>query len=211
MRRNGSAASKARARVVLPAPEGEDSTNRRPRRARRAVCWLLSCPLPSLTVRSLDVLRLLAHLVDDRLELKASPRRLRIVRFRAQCVGLAIELLAQEIEAPAGWLSRGHELTCTRDVGAQALQLFLHIGPRRQHGRLLVKTPFVEGSASLHQPPDLLLQPLADRLGRAGRRLRHPLDEALDGGDLLEHNGAQVPPLRLARPDDAVESLRQPR
>src|SRR5215831_6964757 len=173
MRSNASAASNRRARVVLPAPEGEDSTNRSPRRARRANSWLWSCPLASLTFRSLDVLHLLAHLVDNRLELKARPRRLRIVRLGAQCVGLAIELLRQEIEAPAGGLPRGDELTRTRDVGGQALQLLLHVDPGRQHGRLLVEAPFVEGSASLHQPPNLLLQPLADRLGRPGRRSGH--------------------------------------
>ena len=50
------------------------------------------------------------------------------------------------------------------DVRAEALQLLLDVGARRQHSRLLVKAPFIEADARFQQPPDLLLQPLADGL-----------------------------------------------
>ena len=56
--------------------------------------------------RSLDVLYLLAHLVDDCLELEARPRRLRIARLGAQRVGLAIELLGEKIQSPSRRLAR---------------------------------------------------------------------------------------------------------
>src|SRR6185436_19071771 len=93
---------------------------------------------------SLNVLHLLAHLVDDGLELEARPRRLGVDRFRAQRVGLPVELLSEEIEAPAGRLARADEIARSRNVRAQALELLLHVGARRQYGCLLVKTAFIE-------------------------------------------------------------------
>ena len=56
----GSAASRRRDSVVLPAPEGDDMTSSRPRRGMS----VMDCS-------SLDVLDLLAQLVDDGLEVEA--------------------------------------------------------------------------------------------------------------------------------------------
>src|SRR5262245_12086169 len=91
MRRPGSAATRRRASVVLPAPEGEDSTSSIPRRPmREPPVTPASLPVP------LNVLHLLAHLIDHRLELEPRPRRLRIVGLGAERIGLAVELLGQE-------------------------------------------------------------------------------------------------------------------
>ena len=69
-------------------------------------------------------------------------------------------------------------------MGAQALQFLLHVGPCRQHSGLLVKAPFIEADTAFQQPPDLLLQPLADGVGGTRRRGRDRADQTLDGCDL---------------------------
>ena len=71
----------------------------------------------------------------------SSPARvdIRVDRLGAQRVGLAVELLRQEIEAPPGRLARVEQLARAGDVRAQALQLLLDVGARRQHRRLLVE------------------------------------------------------------------------
>src|SRR5207302_1165344 len=66
--------------VVFPAPDGATTTKRFP-------------------ITSLDVLDLLAHLLDQHLHLDRDARDLVRDRFRAERVGLAVELLAEKIEA----------------------------------------------------------------------------------------------------------------
>src|SRR5258708_35573928 len=104
-----------RARVVFPAPEGEDRTSIRP---------LLCTSRPFL----LDILGLLAELIDRGLESESHARQLDIGGFRAQRVRLAIELLREEVElAPdgVGGLQQGPRLA---DVGVRAIQLFAYLG-----------------------------------------------------------------------------------
>src|SRR5262245_40049323 len=101
MRKRASAASSRRDRVVLPAPDGEDNTRASPRRA-------IGAP-PACSPASLNVLHLLAHLIDHGLELEPGAGHVRIVGLRAERVGLAVELLGQEVEAPARRLARGDE------------------------------------------------------------------------------------------------------
>ena len=74
-----------------------------------------------------------------------------IARLGAQRVGLAVELLGEEIEPPAGRLARGEQLARAGDMGAEPLQFLLDVRPRRQHGRLLVKAAFVEAGTRLQQ------------------------------------------------------------
>src|SRR5438445_6283333 len=90
---SGSRSMRRRVIVVLPAPDGEESTRSRPRR-------VISMGI-ALSCRSLNVLYPLAQLLDRRLEREPGARQLDIRRFRAQRVGLAMEFLAQEIEAPS--------------------------------------------------------------------------------------------------------------
>jgi hypothetical protein len=68
-----SLSSSARANVVLPAPDGEESTSSSPRRAMRgAMCGVLWVSL-------LKVLHLLAHLIDDDLQSQTGARDVGIV------------------------------------------------------------------------------------------------------------------------------------
>ena len=57
-------------KVVLPAPEGEDITNNRPRRSTAILEAFL-----------LNVLNLLTHLVDHGFEVKANGRQAAIIGF----------------------------------------------------------------------------------------------------------------------------------
>src|SRR5436853_747127 len=95
MERLLSLSSSAREMVDLPAPDGDDSTSIRPRRA--IIGSVMTCPVPLL-----DILDLLAELINRRFEAEADPGQAGVRRFRAQSVDLAIELLGQEIKlAPA--------------------------------------------------------------------------------------------------------------
>src|SRR5215831_1696484 len=76
--------SSIRVRVVLPAPEGEERINIRPRLPPgRAV--------PSVSIRSLDILRLFAQLLHFDLQFQADRRQGGVVRFCTERVGLAPE------------------------------------------------------------------------------------------------------------------------
>src|SRR3981081_2322910 len=83
--------------VVLPAPEGEDSTSRSPLRAIASLCRPRGCPAIPL----LQVLDLLAELLDQALELEPDIGQLHVARLGAQRVGLAVELLGEKIELAA--------------------------------------------------------------------------------------------------------------
>src|SRR2546429_8840617 len=81
--------------VFFPAPEGEESTSISPRRVMPR-----SRPAaPSIS--SLQILHLLAELLDQSFHLKADIGELDVVPLGAQGVGFALQLLGQELEPPA--------------------------------------------------------------------------------------------------------------
>src|SRR5262249_39835122 len=114
MRKAGSAASRRRASVVLPAPDGEDSTSSIPLRLMRG-----PPAVPASLPVSLNVLHLLAHLVDDGLELEARPCRLGVVGLGAERIGLAVELLGQEVEPAPGGLPGIEQSAGSGHVGGE--------------------------------------------------------------------------------------------
>src|SRR5476651_2018407 len=82
-----SAAKSLWASVVLPAPDGEDSTNNSPRRATVALAAFL-----------FNVLNLFAHLVDHGFEVQANSGQARIIGLGTQCIGFAVKLLGQKVK-----------------------------------------------------------------------------------------------------------------
>src|SRR5688500_1333699 len=115
----GSRSSSRRVSVVLPAPEGDEITNSSP---RRLICV---CP-----VDLFNVLHLLAHLIDHRLEGKANGAQGPVLRFGAKSVGFAVKLLGEKIKFAAhrsGIVLQ--ELKCRRHMGEEAIELFLNIAP----------------------------------------------------------------------------------
>ena len=57
-----------------------------------------------LLSRFIEVLNLLAHLLDQHFQFNGSAGRARVYRLRTECVGFAIELLHQKVEAASNWL-----------------------------------------------------------------------------------------------------------
>jgi hypothetical protein len=78
--------------VDLPAPDGEDTTSIKPRRAMAA---------PILNP-SFDVLHLLAKLVDHRLQRQTHMGELNVGGFGAQRIRLTVKFLCKKIELSAG-------------------------------------------------------------------------------------------------------------
>src|SRR3569623_574806 len=96
MVRLGSRPSSLREIVVLPAPEGEERTSISPRRLTSMnpedPVGLLIKP------SSLDVLDLLAQLLDRRLQVDPDAGEADIGALGTERVGLAVEFLAEEVE-----------------------------------------------------------------------------------------------------------------
>ena len=130
----GSRSIRRRVIVVLPAPEGEDSTSRKPRRRsregrrrgrdRRVAAHSMFCTCS----RNCSIARL---------QREPDAGQLDVGRFRAQRVGLAVELLAQEIELTADRVVAAEQFARLRDVGAQPVQLLADIGARDEHRQFL--------------------------------------------------------------------------
>src|SRR5512138_442880 len=99
----GSRSSNAATRLVLPPPDGAASTKRQPEAGGALVGTGVGTALGGgavlVAVMSLDVLNLLAHLLDQHLELERRLRELGVDRLRAERVRFAVELLHEEVEA----------------------------------------------------------------------------------------------------------------
>ncbi len=91
-----------------------------------------------------------------RLELEPGAADLDFGGLRAQRIGLAVELLRQELEAPPGWLRLPQQIVRRGDMGAEPVELFLDIGLGGEEQRLLVQPFRIESGAGLHQPAHLL-------------------------------------------------------
>src|SRR3954470_12348555 len=110
----GSRSSRARTRLVLPPPDGAATTKRLPRTAARV-------PVPAAA--SLNILHLLAHLLDEDLQLERGIRKLGVDGFRAEGVRFAVQLLHQEVEPLAAAAARGEHASHFRDVSAKPTHL----------------------------------------------------------------------------------------
>src|SRR6185436_20789821 len=80
-------------------------------RAAQSTCF--SPPAPSL----LQVLHLLAELLDHGLELQPDIGQFQVVRLRAQCIRFAIELLGEKVELAPDRAAAGDQLVGLRDMG----------------------------------------------------------------------------------------------
>src|SRR5471032_3299507 len=139
----GSCSRSALTRLVFPAPDGATTTKRLPR------IWTLTgdsivrsngVPVAILLERAhlFDVLHLLAHLLDEDLQLHRDARHVVRDRLRAERVRLAIELLAEEIEALAAGASLVEDAAEFRDVRHQPRELLVDVDARGVEHDLLV-------------------------------------------------------------------------
>src|SRR5262245_106036 len=102
----GSRSSSAATRLVLPPPDGAASTNRQPEAGGALVgvgsgAALAGAPWVLGTASLFHVLHLLAHLLDQHLELERRLRELRVHRLGPERVRLAVQFLHEEVESLA--------------------------------------------------------------------------------------------------------------
>src|SRR5450631_478442 len=124
--------SSIRVKVVLPAPDGDERINIKPRRPS-GVFWpgaVLSLAkwLSSGMSFLLDVLDLLAELLDFDAQFETKRRQARVVRFGAQRIGLAGQFLGQEVEPAADRAARRQQIAGSGGVRRETVQFFPDIG-----------------------------------------------------------------------------------
>lgn len=102
-------------------------------------------------VMLLDVLHLFAELVDHRFELQAEPCDINGIRLRTKGVGLAVELLSQEVELASDGARFVQDVTRRPNVGGEPLQLFFDIGASCEQHRFLVQPVSVQGHRRIEQ------------------------------------------------------------
>src|SRR5512139_3596913 len=179
-----SLSSNWRDRVVLPAPDGDDRTSMSPRR------WIAEVPL------SFDILDLLPQALDGALQIDADARQLDVGRLRAQRVGLAVELLAEEIELAPHRIVRpclGEQGARLGDVGGQPVELFADVGLADQQGHFLGEALLRKWRRALHQLGELALEARTQRADLRRGPLGRPTAEALDLVDVaVDHPGERL-------------------
>src|SRR5690349_1374650 len=166
--------------VVLPAPEGEERTSISPRRLTSMKPDDPAGALISLKSLSLDVLDLLAQLLDRRLQVDPDVGEADIGALGAERVGLAVEFLAEEIELAPDRAPFGDEIARRRDMRGEPVQFLAHVGLAGEDRGFLSQAVLIERVEALQQLGELLLHFLPDRqrlsAGTLGRRLAQALD-----------------------------------
>src|SRR4029453_3479979 len=151
--------------VVLPAPDGDDSTNISPRRSTPSKPW-------PAAITSLQILDLLAELLDDIFHFEPGIGELDVVRLGAAGIDLAVEFLRQEIESPPHRPALAEHLARLGDVGGNAIELLADVRLGRDQQRFLGQAVLIEAVGGFQECRDLFAEPRTDRLGlAAGRRL----------------------------------------
>ena len=116
--------------VVLPAPDGDDSTNISPRRSTPSKPWPPAVIVHSrfcTCSRNCSTTFFISSPVLVKFE---------IVRLGAAGIDLAVEFLRQEIEPPSDRTALADHLAGLRDMRGDPVQFFADIGLGRDHGSL---------------------------------------------------------------------------
>src|SRR5713101_9201556 len=133
--------------VVLPAPDGAETMKRRPRDP-------LTDPLPV----SLDILHLLAQLLELGLRRDDELGYAEAIGFRPHRIHLAVHLLQQKVELPPARLGAVRQRDPVRHVTPKPRNLFADIGTRCDPNDLLPDRRLVrlerrpQLADALHQP-----------------------------------------------------------
>ena len=87
----------------------------------------------------LQILDLLAELLDHALELETDIGQLPVVCLGAQRIRFAVEFLGQEIEPPADRAALPHHALRLFHMGGKTVKLLAHVRPGGDQDRLLVQ------------------------------------------------------------------------
>src|SRR5437879_9214329 len=127
--RSGMHRRASRQSVVLPAPDGADTTNSVPRRPRRT------------PARLFKILHLLADLLQHALGGQRGLAHLEVVGLGGHRVDLAVQLLDQEVERPAHGTALGAQQRELGEVRAQPRQLLGHVALRSEEHTSELQSP----------------------------------------------------------------------
>src|SRR5437016_14597919 len=112
MDKRGVSSTRRSTSVLLPVPDGAETMKSRPR-------------------PSLDILHLLAHLLELRFRRDHELGDSKTVGLRSHRVDLAVHLLQQEVELASARLGSVDERRQVRDVAAEPRNLFADVGASR--------------------------------------------------------------------------------
>src|SRR5687767_14863908 len=132
----GSTSSSRRDNVVLPAPEGDDNTSIRPRRATVSPS---SCAIPLL-----QILHLFAELLDHALQLKADIGQFQVIGFGAEGIRFAVEFLGEKIKAPPDWSALVQQGARLGDMRHEPVELLADVGPGGEQHSFLMQAVGIE-------------------------------------------------------------------
>src|SRR4051794_9593561 len=121
-------------RVLLPLPEGPETTTRRP--GRLVQCERGPIATPRGLAGSLNVLDQFPDLLQLPLDLDDAPADLDVVGLRADGIGLAAHLLDDELQLAAGAVGAADHLGVLLEVGAEAGDLLGDVGALGEDGDL---------------------------------------------------------------------------
>ena len=147
--------------VVLPAPDGDDSTSIRPRRA------MLMSPRAIAHSRFCTCSRNCSTTVLSSRPILVSSTSFALAHKR---VRFAVELLRQKVEPAADRAAVGDQLLRLRDMRGEPVELLADVGLGGEQDRLLVQPVGIEALRGLEQRRHLLGQPRLDRLRLAAGR-----------------------------------------
>src|SRR5690606_20400353 len=151
---------------------------------------------------SLNVLHLLADLVDQHLQLDRGVAGARVDRLASERVGLPVELLQQEVQAPAHGLLLAEHAPDFVDVAGQAVELLVHVELLQRQHQFLLDPRRIGGLGEVGQARG---EPGALALADQRHQAAHFSRDALDAVDALEDRGHQLAALALAAGDEIVE------
>ena len=179
--------------LVLSAPSGAGKTTLAHRfRAPEGAESTRSSPGP----RSLDILHLLPHALDLRLGAHHDGGDLCALRLRADGVHLAVHLLHEEVELPAGGLAASEERARLGEVAAEPRHLLRDVGAVGEERDLLREAGGVEGDAAreLLHALGAALDALVAMRAREGEALARDLSGRLDTVEGLVGRAAALVP-----------------
>src|ERR1700722_10104659 len=136
-------------RARCPASASGSAWSCRPPTARTESGSCLAGSPPSLRI-SLDVLHLLAELLDLGPEFKPLRGQAHVIGLGAERARLPRQLLGEEIEPPSDWPPLVDQRPRGGDMGLEPVELFADVSLGREEDRLLVEAVLAEAARGRH-------------------------------------------------------------